>query len=275
MCSSCLKGRKRNPEIPCTSSSLSFSWFYIYCSLKGFSLLPISWLSLWPPPCSQSQTEALLLSQDWACSKLPPQERLAQQNCAVDYTSCYLGAKSSNAYEGFSKQAFVNVFGVALGLSGQHPPPCCSPVSAWPQVGSSFCHLSSNPASLWWWTVWRCAVCWMPGLTLTLQSSSVFPWIVPASWVAPLAPRSLQWSLSTSAQLALLSHGKNLPGVFPVNILNLTGCYATWLFLCLPARWHLPWWGVQAYSVRAGPHQKRQPRQKTSPSRELWAHSQR
>lgn len=74
--------------------------------------------------------------------------------------------------------------------------------------GVVFCCLSPNPANLWWQRVWRCALCWVPGLTLTLQPSSVFPWMGPASWAAPLAPRSLQWSLSTSAQLALLSHSK-------------------------------------------------------------------
>lgn len=65
------------------------------------------------------------------------------------------------------------------------------------------------------------------------------------------------------------------PGVLPVHILNLAGSYTTWLFLCLPPRWHLPCWRVQTYSVRAGPYQKRQRRQKTSPSPELWAHLQR
>lgn len=46
------------------------------------------------------------------------------------------------------------------------------------------------------------------GLTLSLQFSSAFPWMGPASWAAPLAPTSLQWSLFPSPQLALLSHGK-------------------------------------------------------------------
>lgn len=120
MCSSCLKGRKKNPEVPCSSSSLSFGWFYVFCSLRveASSLLPISRLALWAPACSQPHTEALLFSQDCACSKLTQQAWGAQQNHAVDYPSSYVGAKSSSAWKGSSKQAFVNVFGVALGLSG-------------------------------------------------------------------------------------------------------------------------------------------------------------
>jgi len=70
--------------------------------------------------------QTLLFSQDKTCSKLTQQASGAQQ----EPCSCYLWAKPSNAWKGFSKLASVEDLGVTLGLAGQHAPPWCSLVVA-------------------------------------------------------------------------------------------------------------------------------------------------
>lgn len=136
-----------------------------------------------------------------------------------------------------------------------------------------------TPANLWWQPQSkRCALCRGPGLTPTLQPPNAFPQTGPTSWAAPLASSSLQWTPSTTLLLPCwLSSpmAKKHTIALPVYILNLTGCYGTCQFFWFPPRWYFPWWGAQSSSMRAGLHQKRQRRRRTSPSRGLWAHSQR
>ena len=128
-CSSCLKGRKRNP-LCLLQPQLQLVLHFLLFGAGGLV-----------SAAHKPHTEALLFSQDRAYSKLTQQASGAQQNHAVDYSSCYLRAKSSKAWKGFSKQACVKAFGVTSGLAGQHPPPCCSIVAAWPQEGNGLCCL--------------------------------------------------------------------------------------------------------------------------------------
>lgn len=130
----------------------------------------------------------------------------------VDCSSYYLWDKSSNAWKGFSKQAFVKGFGMTLGLAGQHLPPCCSPVATLPQGGNSlccFCWNTINPVVIT--TVWEmCSVLYAwahcdPAASRHISMDGSC--IVLCSTCIKLSSKK-PFHKPTSALLDHLSHGK-------------------------------------------------------------------